>query len=100
MNKSTILIIKPDHIGDYILFRNFLIEIKQSEKFQNYKLIVFLNTRVKEIAEYLDAEVVDQFIWVDLEKFVKAGWYFQRKIQEVTLSSRIFFEILFQSQLN
>lgn len=87
MNKASILIIKPDHIGDYILFRNFLTEIKQSEKFQNYKLVLFLNTRVKEIAEFLDSDIVDQFIWVDLENFVKAGWYFQRKIQEVTLNS-------------
>lgn len=83
----SILIIKPDHIGDYILFRNFLLEIKQSEKFFNYKLIVCLNTRVKELAEFLDTNVIDQFIWLDLERFVKMDWYFERKIQEINLNS-------------
>jgi ADP-heptose:LPS heptosyltransferase len=87
MNKLSILIIKPDHIGDYILFRNFFKEIKQSKKFRNFELIVFLNSRVREIAEAIDYEVVDKFIWVDLERFVKGGWYYQRKIQEVTVCS-------------
>lgn len=83
MNKSSILIIKPDHIGDYILFRNFLKEIKKSQKFKNYRLIVLLNTRVKDLAEVLDAGIVDKFIWMDLERFIKNGWYANRKIQEV-----------------
>lgn len=81
-NKS-LLVIKPDHIGDYILFRNFFLEIKNSKKYKDYHLIALLNTRVRDLAESLDADVIDEFIWLDLERFTKSDWYANRKIQEV-----------------
>lgn len=58
-----LLIVAPDHIGDYILRRNFFALIKESEKYQNHRL-VFLGDHVcRAFAEYLDGELVDQFIW-------------------------------------
>lgn len=82
MNKN-LLVIKPDHIGDYILFRNLFYEIKKSKKFENYNIYFFLNTRVKEIVEFLDKDILEYCFWIDLEKYVQNDWYCIRKNQEI-----------------
>ncbi len=58
-NKS-ILIVRLDAIGDYILFRNYLEIIKNT--FKNYRVILAGNITWKNIAEELDREFVDEFI--------------------------------------
>lgn len=58
-----VLIVNTDSIGDYILFRNFLKEVKISEKYKDYKITLFGCEKYKEFAEYLDSDIVDRFIW-------------------------------------
>lgn len=58
------LIVNSDSIGDYILFRNFLREIKKSEKYKDYKIVLLGNEKYKDFAEYLDSDVVDKFLWM------------------------------------
>jgi len=64
-----IFLIKLDEIGDYILFRNFLPFIKGSEKHSDYKVVLCGNIAWKNLAENLDANYVDEFIWLDKKKF-------------------------------
>ncbi len=59
-----ILIVNSDSIGDYILFRNFLKEIKLSEKYKNYKLVLLGCEKYKNFAEYLDNDIIDKFLWI------------------------------------
>lgn len=59
-----ILIVNSDSIGDYILFRNFLKEIKYSEKYKDYKLVLLGCEKYKDFAEYLDSDIVDKFLWM------------------------------------
>ena len=73
--KSDIVVIRLDAIGDYILFRNFLIEIRTSKKFANKKITLIGNIAWREIAEILDNEVVDRFIWLDRNKLWKDKKY-------------------------
>lgn len=73
--KSDIVVIRLDAIGDYILFRNFLIEIRTSKKFANKKITLIGNIAWREIAEILDNEVVDKFIWLDRNKLWKDKKY-------------------------
>jgi ADP-heptose:LPS heptosyltransferase len=61
---KSILIIKLDAIGDYVLFRNFLSEIKND----GYSITFLGNIKIKHLAEGLDRMIVDKFIWFDVEK--------------------------------
>ncbi|MFZ0456229.1 MAG: glycosyltransferase family 9 protein [Ignavibacteriaceae bacterium] len=66
---DSILIIRLDAIGDYVLFRNFIRILKESSKYRNYKITLCGNIIWKELAECLDGDVVDDFIWIDRKKF-------------------------------
>ncbi len=46
---NSLLIVRLDAIGDYILFRNFLKVIRNSEKFNNYTITLCGNTLWKDI---------------------------------------------------
>lgn len=67
IRSNSLLIIKPDSIGDYILFRNFLASIKSSTRFKNYTITLLGNSWYKDIAETYDKGAIDHFIWVTLE---------------------------------
>jgi ADP-heptose:LPS heptosyltransferase len=69
---SSLVIVRLDAIGDYILFRNFLEIIKKSDKYKNHHISLIGNKVWKPIAEKLDCEWVDRFIWVDLIAFHKS----------------------------
>ena len=59
-----LLIVNSDSIGDYVIFRNFLREIKNSEKYKDYKIVLLGSEKYKDFAEYLDSDVVDKFLWI------------------------------------
>lgn len=63
--QSDIALIRLDAIGDYLLFRNFIEEIKKSKKFLNKRITLIGNIAWKEVSEELDKPFVDNFIWID-----------------------------------
>jgi ADP-heptose:LPS heptosyltransferase len=67
--QKEVFLIKTDEIGDYALFRNFLPFIKRDKQYENYKVILCGNRIWKELAENLDKDYVDEFIWLNKEKF-------------------------------
>ncbi|HMG83987.1 MAG TPA: glycosyltransferase family 9 protein [Ferruginibacter sp.] len=83
IDKKTLLIIKNDLIGDYILFRNFLPYIKQSKKYQDHKIILIGNIAWKNIAETLDAEYYDEMIWVSFDKLYKNLGYRAKTVKSI-----------------
>jgi ADP-heptose:LPS heptosyltransferase len=68
---KTLLIIKNDGIGDYILFRNFLSFLKQSEKYKGYKIYLLGNIAFKDLATHLDSDTVNGFFWYADGYFLK-----------------------------
>ncbi len=66
-----LLIIKIDQIGDYVLFHNFLEEVKKSELYKDYKITFLGNIINKELAETFDKDFVDRFIWVNKKESLK-----------------------------
>jgi ADP-heptose:LPS heptosyltransferase len=68
---NTLLIVKPDSIGDYVLFRDFLPFIRQSLKYRDVMIVLLGNARYRALAEYLDNTYVDKFIWLDIDKYRK-----------------------------
>ena len=68
---GTLLIIRLDVIGDYVLFRNFLEVVRKSERFGKCNITLCGNILWKDIAETFDKDVVDSFIWIERKKFLK-----------------------------
>ncbi|MGE5498507.1 MAG: glycosyltransferase family 9 protein [Syntrophothermus sp.] len=66
---GTLLIVKMDAIGDYVLFRNFLQEIRESRRFRYHRITLCGNVLWKELAETLDSSAVNEFIWIDKKRF-------------------------------
>ncbi len=105
-SSKTLLIIRLDSIGDYILFRNFLSVLKDDEKYKDYKFTLCGNSVLKNIAETLDSDVVDDFIWINRNKFLKNILYKYSILKniydrgyEVVINSTYTREILFGDQI-
>lgn len=83
---NTLLLVHLDAIGDYIMFRNFLAIIRQSARFKGYSITLCGNEQYRDLAESLDCEFVDDFIWLNRNKFrYSIGYRFEMVRQ---LSSR------------
>lgn len=67
--EKKLVIIRLDAIGDYILFRNYLKEIHNSNKFKDHKIILIGNIIWSDLAEFLDRAYVNEFIWVNTKNF-------------------------------
>ncbi|WP_345993144.1 glycosyltransferase family 9 protein [Sulfurimonas sp. HSL-1716] len=83
MNSKNLLFVRPDHIGDYIIFRNIMYAIKKSSRFKDYKVFFVVNQRVKELVEFFDPDLADGYFYVDLQKYILGQWYYERKNQEI-----------------
>jgi len=70
-HKKTLLVVKTDGIGDYILFRNFLRSIRKSDVFRDWKIHLLANAASKELVLKLDSDIVDQFFWYSDDYFMK-----------------------------
>jgi len=83
IEEKTLVIVKNDFIGDYVLFRNVLPYIRQSEKYKDYKIILIGNITWKNLAETLDAKYYDEMIWVAYDKLFKNFRYRSRTIKSL-----------------
>jgi ADP-heptose:LPS heptosyltransferase len=81
---ETLLIIRPDALGDYILFRNFLKEIRQSSRFARFRITLLGNAVWRDLAETLDAEYIDRFIWLDRKRLHADVRYRFDLLREIT----------------
>jgi len=73
--KKTLLVLRLDSIGDYVLFRNYLEFIKRSKKYDGYAITLCGNILWKDLAEKYDAHIVDEFIWLERAKFLSNIFY-------------------------
>src|SRR6185312_12833966 len=82
IKKNTLLVLRLDSIGDYIIFRNFIQVLKESEKYKNYSITLCGNVWWKDLAENLDAAYIDRYIWIDYPKMsdFKYCYKMQKKI--------------------
>lgn len=80
--KPYLLLIRPDAIGDYLLFRNTLPAFQQYARRKGLELHLLGNTLWKPLAEAWDSQYVDKFIFLDRKKF-----YFNSKYRYGLLKS-------------
>jgi len=62
---KSLLVLKPDAIGDYILMRNFLIFLRKSDCFAGYHITWCGNSLQKDLVEQFDKGIADEYIWID-----------------------------------
>ena len=86
---GTLLIIKTDAIGDYILFRNFLSEVRNLSLYKNYKIILCGNELWKDIALHFDSESVDEFIWINPNRLLNYKYKREKENVIYNLKSEI-----------
>lgn len=82
-----VIVVRLDAIGDYLLFRPFLEQLKQSERFKGRELVLCGNIAWRELAEQFDAATVDRFIWLDRKKFGRNPLYRVRKLKELSATA-------------
>jgi ADP-heptose:LPS heptosyltransferase len=80
-----ILIIKIEAIGDYLLFRNFIEELKASPKFKNSKITLIGNFLWGDLANKFDSGLFDEIYlvnrntltndWFDIFKYIQKYRY-------------------------
>lgn len=85
VKEKSLLIIHTDAIGDYILLRNFISQVKESERFKEYKITLCGNIAYKDLAIFFDGNLIDSFVWVNKGNFLNSITYrrtFLKKIKE------------------
>jgi ADP-heptose:LPS heptosyltransferase len=90
--QKRLLIIKTDAIGDYILFRNFIEVINQSDQYKDYKIDLLGNELCKDIALNYDTVFINEFFFIRTDNLynaplqtLKLGWKLFRKNYLVVL---------------
>ncbi len=68
---KTLLLIRLDLIGDYVIVRNFFYSLKNSKKYSHYRITLAGNIIWKELAEHFDKGAIDEFIWIDRVSFYR-----------------------------
>ena len=72
---NTLLLIRLDDIGDYLLFRNQLATYKKSARWGDHKITLLGNESWREIFLLLDAEAVDDTIWAHKNRYLEDAAY-------------------------
>jgi len=69
MNKKSLILMKIDGLGDYLIIRNIIREIKNYKKLKKYKIIFITNKKNKDLIRLLDNDLFDKLIYLDTYKF-------------------------------
>ena len=86
INPKTLLLLKTEAIGDYVLFRNFIQLVKESEKFKDYKITLIGNELWKDLAIHEDSSFCDDFIWISRKKITEDSAY-RKQVLELVYQS-------------
>lgn len=79
-----LLIIKIDAIGDYILFRNYLEILHQSERFKDYEIELLGNDTWKDLTWQYDSNLISKY-W-----FINERWLLVHPINVLKLGISLF----------
>lgn len=88
---KTLMILKLDAIGDYVVFRNFIEILKNEPKYSEYRFTLCASASVKTLAEETEKNYIDEFIWIDTRRFYTNYLY---RFQVLRLINRKGFEIV------
>lgn len=69
IHDKTLLIIRTNEIGDYILWRSMFSVIRNSKKYSNYKITLLGNESWENLFNSFDRSFVDETIWLNKKKY-------------------------------
>jgi len=72
---DTLLIIRLDDIGDYVLFRNQLVAYRNSPRWKNHRITLLGNSSWKDLFALLDHDTVHDVIWVNKGDYLESAAY-------------------------
>jgi ADP-heptose:LPS heptosyltransferase len=72
---KTLLLIRLDDIGDYLLFRNQLRMYKDSSRWMDHKVTLLGNDSWQDLFTLLDKNAVDDTIWVNKNRYLEQADY-------------------------
>jgi ADP-heptose:LPS heptosyltransferase len=78
-----LLIVRVDEIGDYMLWRPFLKEIRKSEKYKEYKFHFCGNNGWKSLFETFDKTSADKSVWMEKLRFKTEMLYRYRFLKNI-----------------
>ncbi|MCB2228921.1 MAG: glycosyltransferase family 9 protein [Desulfarculaceae bacterium] len=84
VRERTLLLIRLDLIGDYVLFRDFIAEIRRDPAYANHRLTLVGNAAWRELAQELDGHLIDEAIWLDRARFERDLLYRWRMLRRIT----------------
>jgi ADP-heptose:LPS heptosyltransferase len=73
--RKQLLLIKTEAIGDYILFRNFLQSIRESEAYKDYHISLIGNEIWKPLFQEFDQSYIDEAYFINRHKFTNEANY-------------------------
>ncbi|MBI4429727.1 MAG: glycosyltransferase family 9 protein [Ignavibacteriales bacterium] len=79
----SLLVVRLEGIGDYILFRNFLKALKEHERFSHYTITLCGNESFRDFASSFDRDVIDDFIWIRPARFLSKTFYRFRTLRSI-----------------
>ena len=74
---ARLLVVRLDDIGDYLLFRNQLAVYKRSARWAGRRITLLGNASWRPLFELLDADTVDEVLWVDKNRYLENAPYRQ-----------------------
>jgi ADP-heptose:LPS heptosyltransferase len=72
---KTLLLIRLDDIGDYLLFRNQLRVYKDSSRWMDHKITLLGNESWQDLFALLDQGAVDHTLWVNKNRYFESADY-------------------------
>jgi ADP-heptose:LPS heptosyltransferase len=81
---KSLLLIRLDAIGDYVIFRNFIEVLKTNEKYKDHKITLLGNSAWKYLSEELDGDYIAEFIWLHRSEFYQDVSYRYKKLKEIS----------------
>lgn len=82
-NPRSVLIIKSEQIGDYILFRNCLPWYQAIPEYKDHSFTLCGNNAFKSLAQQFDSQYVKGFVWFDRSKFLTSMRYKYRIMRTI-----------------
>ena len=80
---KSLLLIRLDSIGDYVLVRNFFYALKKNIRYKNHTITLCGNVIWKDLAENFDKYIFDDFIWLDRKKFNNNPFYKYKLLKNI-----------------
>lgn len=82
-DNKNLLLVKTDAIGDYILFRNFIKEIRTLSLFTDFKITLVANELVKDLVNEFDLNFLENIIYINRNSFTNNSLYRKQKYGEL-----------------